>query len=45
MSKPNGVKTTKPAASKASKILQTSKSKTIKSVAASALCNAKKKTK
>ena len=41
----NAVKTTKPVASKASKVLQTSKSKFVKSVAASALCNTKKKTK
>lgn len=45
MAKNNGVKTAKPVASKASKVLQTSKSRAVKSVAASALCNAKKKTK
>lgn len=40
----NVIKTARPVASKASKVLQTSKSKPMKSVAASALCNAKKKT-
>ena len=41
----NSIKTSKPVARTASKMLRSSKLKSVRKVAASALCNAKRKTK